>query len=348
MTASNSWLAGALFLACAYPAAALADPSAAAAPPSEEQVQAARIPYREARELHRQGKVKEALEKALEAYRMASTPVTALEAGQLLVERGRLVEARDIVRSIAAFAVSPRESDKGREARQEAAALASTLDARIPKIAIASAPQGVDVALDGKPIVASDPPAWLGVDPGAHSLVVRSGDRPCATLAITLAEAEARTVDLREATAACHREGAVTATAESPAPAPPPVVMPPSGAEVVPPPASAHHESARSGWRWTGLAVAGAGVAAIGVGGGIALAAKGAYDSVATECPPVGCSSSAYSVRESARSQADAATAVVVGGAIVAASGLLLFVLAPSASSSIAVGAGNVRIAVRF
>ena len=37
-----------------------------------------------------------------EAYRIASTPVTALEAGQLLVEGGRLVE-RAIVRSVRLF-----------------------------------------------------------------------------------------------------------------------------------------------------------------------------------------------------------------------------------------------------
>ena len=142
-------------------------PRYAGLPPSEEQVQSARVPYHEARELHRQGRLKEALERALEAYRIASTPVTALEAGQLLVEAGRLVEARDIVRSVAAFPVSPRESDKGREARQGAAALRRRFGRAHSEDRDRGARRpGVDVALDGKPLAASDPTAWLGVDPG--------------------------------------------------------------------------------------------------------------------------------------------------------------------------------------
>ncbi len=344
------------WLAC--PATAWADPPATpVSPPSEEQVQSARVPYHEARELHRQGRLKEALERALEAYWIASTPVTALEAGQLLVEGGRLVEARDIVRSVAAFPVSPRESDKGREARQGATALGTALDARIPKIAIAGRATGMDVALDGKPLAASDPTAWLGVDPGAHAVVVRAGDRTCATINVTLAEAESRTIDLRDAASACRKELALPpptpASAESvapqPAPAPPPSATKPETT------APATGSPPGNGWRWAGIAIAGAGAVAVGVGGGIALAAKGSYDSVASQCPADGCTASGYSVRQSARSQADVATGIMIGGAVAAAGGLLLVVFTPSSGSGsdvghpvVGVGLGNVRIAVRF
>jgi hypothetical protein len=303
--------------------------------------------------------LKEALEKALEAYRIASTPVTALEAGQLLVERGRLVEARDIVRSISAFAISPRESDKGREARQDAATLAATLDSRIPKIAIAGSPPGVEVTLDGKPLATNDPTAWLGVDPGPHALVARSGDRTCASMSLTLAEAEARTIDLHDSTSACRKELSLPVPTENPAPlaSPPPTFAPIKPEATTPreaPPSTPERDTARSVWGWAGAGVAGAGVAAIGVGGGIALAAKGSYDSVASQCVPAGCTSPAYNVRESARSQADAATAVMIGGAIAAAGGVLLFALAPSAGQSdasrtvVGLGPGSVRIAVPF
>ena len=66
-----------------------------------------------ARELHRQGLVREALAKALDAYRTAPTPVTAFETGELLVEAGRLVEARDLLRAIPLLPVSPREVGQG-------------------------------------------------------------------------------------------------------------------------------------------------------------------------------------------------------------------------------------------
>jgi hypothetical protein len=137
MTVSSSaWLGAALVVFACVPAHA----DSAAPLPSEEKVNAARVLYHDARELERAGKVKEALEKALQAYDTAATPVTALEVATLLVQTQRLVEARNMARSIATMPISPRESDKGREARQQAASLADALDARIPKIAEASAP----------------------------------------------------------------------------------------------------------------------------------------------------------------------------------------------------------------
>lgn len=201
MTASSRRLALALALACTTPTLARAEPPAA--PPTEAQVEAARALYRDARELHKQGRLKEAIEKALEAYRTAATPVTALEAGSLLVEAGRFVEARDLLRAVALLPVSPRESEKGREARQQAAQLAASLDARIPKIAVAERPRGADVLLDGKPLAQGDSNAWQGVDPGPHTIVVRVGERACATITATLAEGEERTIDLHDAAKTC-------------------------------------------------------------------------------------------------------------------------------------------------
>jgi hypothetical protein len=361
MTESNRRLAPALLVAglvvtmTSAPGAAFAD-GPAPSPPTEELVQAARVPYREARELQRQGKSREALERALEAYRIAATPVTALEAGQLLVDAGRLVEARDVVRSVALFPVSPRESEKGRESRQEAAALGATLDARIPKVAIAGRPAGVDVLFDGKPLVASDPTAWLGVDPGVHALVVRAAERTCTTINVTLAEAEARTIDLHDAAATCRPPEPVAET-NQPLPAPPPPLQPPpparaSSVSAAPPPAPS--EATSTPWKWVGVAIAGAGAIGIGVAGGIALDAKSKYDGVASECPPAGCSLAGFDARENARSQADVATAVMVVGAAALAGGALLFILAPSSGSSeaghpvVGIGPGSVRLSVSF
>jgi len=342
-TASNSWLLAALLLA--VPATARADVTPPT--PTPEQVEAAKVLYHEARELHRQGKLKEALERALEAYRTASTPVTALEAAQLLIEAGQLVEARDITRAVALFPPSPRESDKGRDARQEAATLAGTLDARIPKIAIAGRPAGVDVMLDGRPFAGSDPTAWQGLDPGTHTLTVRADDRVCTTINVTLAEGEARTIDLHDVAVSCRVEPAPpseslpTPTAAAPAPA---------SAPRAPPPEPTSSGGSESALRWVGVAVGGAGVVAIGVGGGVALAAKSRYDSVAAECPARGCTSSAYAVRESARSRADAATGTMIAGAAALGGGVLLFVLAPNAHAAarVGIGPGSVRLTVSF
>jgi hypothetical protein len=326
-------------MALLVPVAARADPPAA--PPSEAQVEAARALYHDARELHKEGRLKEAVDKGLEAYRTAATPITALEAGELLVEAGRLVQARDMVRGVAMIPVSPRESDKGRDARQQAAALAGQLDMRIPKIALADRPRGVEVLLDGRPLALADATAWQGVDPGPHALLVRVDERPCTTISLPLGEGEERTIDLHDVASACR-----PAPAPSPAPAPaPPAASGPT--QVLPPPGQGG--SVDGPWRWVGAAIAGAGAVAVGVGGTLALSAKSDYDSVAPECPARGCNQDGYDVRQRARSRADVATVTMGLGAAALLGGALVWWLGPGAGrASVGVGAGDVSLRWTF
>lgn len=97
--------------------------------------------------------------------------------------------------------------------------------------------------------------------------------------------------------------------------------------------------------RWVGLGIVGAGVVAIGVGGGLALGAKSQYDSVAAQCPSQGCTQAGFDTRNDARSRADVATVVMVVGAAVAASGVVLWLLEPSQRASVGVGPGTARVA---
>jgi hypothetical protein len=343
MTASSSrWLI--LALALLVPVVASADPQPAT--PTEDQVEAARVAYREARELHRQGKLKEALDRALDAYRTAATPVTALEAGQILVELGRLVEARDVLRGVATMPVSPRESDKGRDARQQASMLGSSLDPRIPKIALAGRPADVDVRLDGRPLASRDPTAWEGVDPGPHALVVRVDDKTCTTINITLAEGETRTIDLHDAAIACRPPAIASVAAPSPIAVPPAAVAAPPTTRDVP-----AAESSTGTLRWTGLVIAGAGVVAVGIGGYLALSAKHDYDAVSGECPARGCSTDGYDARQSARSRGDVATVTMGIGAAAVAGGALVWAFgsdsqSDSARARVAVGPGSVWLRV--
>jgi hypothetical protein len=328
-----AWLA---LLALLVPLTARAQSQAT--PPGEEQVEAARGLYREARELHKQGRLKEALAKALDAYRTAATPVTALETGELLVEAGRLVEARDLLRAITLMPVSPRESDKGREARQQAAALGAQLDMRIPKIAFADRPPGVALVLDGRPVASTDAMAWQGVDPGAHALLVRVDDRPCTTVNLALSEGEERTIDLHDAATACR---------PPPPPHPPALApLPEPGRPPAAPPEPRSVVASASPWPWIGGAVAGAGVIAIGAGGGLALNAKSSYDSVASQCTARGCSQDGFDVRNSSRAQADVATVVMGIGAAAVVGGGLTWWLAPAAhgGAQAVIGPGSVGV----
>ena len=334
MTASNRvWFVGpiAFFLSVG----ARADPVPPL--PTEEQITAARALYREARDLEREGKPKEALEKALAAYKTAPTPVTALEAARLLVEQQQLIDARDIARAVALLVVGPRETDKGREARDQAAALADAIDARIPKIAIGGRPAGVDVLLDGKPIPA-DAMAWQGIDPGLHGLELRFGNHTCATLQVALGEGEDRTVDLREASLACLPK-APEAVPVAPVPMQHAVLarMPDESA------ADAH---AAHPWRPVAGVVAGLGVVSFGIGSYLALSAQSDYRSVDSQCTP-DCTRPAFNTRTSARSRADVATVVMISGAAVAGAGVILWLGDPGHSRPrVALGPTSVALVV--
>ncbi len=339
-----------LALALLVPITARADPPTA--PPSEDEVELAKGMYKEARELERQGRTKEALDKALEAYRTAATPCTGLEAGQLLIEQGRLVESRDILRAVPMMPVSPRETDRGKECRQQSSVVAASLDSRIPKLAVSGRPKGVDLLLDGKILPPSESAAWQGVDPRPHTLLVRTEDRTCSTITVSLAEGEVRTIDLHDVAASCHLE---------PPPVEPPrtvpIARPPAaGGESTPPPPQppAPEHTTPGPLKWVGLTLGGVGVVALGIGGALALTAKSDYQSVATECPGNVCDSHGYNVRVDARARADWATGTMVVGGLAAAGGLLMWLLAPDESSRssdaarvhLTVGPGAVGLAV--
>ncbi len=339
MTASNrAWLLAALVLLT--PRLAWSDPPAT--PPSEDQVEAGRDLYRQAKDLQRDGKTKEALERSLEAYRVAPTPVTAVLVALLLQGAGRLVEARETARGVGGMPLSPRETDKGREARQQAAVIAASLDARIPKVAVAGLPSGAEVLLDGKPMGATDSAAWRGVDPGTHALLVRLAGKTCTSVHLTLGEGEERTIDLHDVAASCPTDPTPMPTL---APAPAPARSP------APEPAPAPTPDADDGhaWRIGGVAVGGLGLVAIGIGTVVAITAKHDYDAVAAECPTAGCNEGGFNARNDARSRGDIATGVIVGGAAAVVGGALMWWLAPRSASpqvggQVTVGPGSVRV----
>ena len=350
-----TYLLAALVVSC--PGMALAEPPAVA--PSQEQVESARAPFHEARELHRQGKLNEAVARILDAYHLASTPVIACEAGKLLVEAGRLVEGRDILQEVPALPVSPRETEAGRAARREAAMLAQQLATRVAEVEIAGTPVGVDLLLDGKPMPLVDAAARQPADPGAHTLVVRSDGQVCRSIAMTLAEGDTRTINLHDIALPCSSAPAAADTS-----APPEAASDGSFAQHAAPssPAAAVPDGERtrgsepstgSAWRLAGAGLAAAGAVTIGIGLYVMLHAKGDYDSVSSACPPRGCSVDAFESRQKAHDSANTATVVMtVGAAAVAGGGVLWFVLgrsrraADASSPRVGVGIASVSLLV--
>ncbi len=257
----------------------------------------------------------------------------------MLVEDGKLVKARDIVRGVSGLPMSPRESDAGRDARRQAALLASELDARVPKISLAERPRDVDVLLDGRPFAPADSSAWQGVDPGAHTIVVRANEHACASIAITLTEGQVRTIDLRDAALSCRPPGeaAWLRTASSrgePASSPAP-----------------RSERGPVTWPWGGVALAGVGVVAAGIGAYVLVRTKADYDSVGAGCTPSGCDPAAFDVRHRAHEQANIATVAAGVGVAAIGGGILWLVLgrpsqSDAASPRLGIGPASVSFVI--
>lgn len=154
-------------------------PSGSAAPPTAAAKAEAQRLYVEGKALRDQGKTAEALDRFRRGHDLAPTPVTRLELARTLVAVGRLIEAHRLADAVAALPVTPTETGKGRKAREEAAALAGDLAARIPRVTLTVTPAGTDAAvtLDGHPVSKELLGGEQDVDPGEHVAVARIGER---------------------------------------------------------------------------------------------------------------------------------------------------------------------------
>jgi hypothetical protein len=185
------------------------------------------------------------------------------------------------------------------------------IDKRVPRLTVnvpAGAPPDLVVKRDGVALVAATLGSPMPVDPGAHTLETSAPGHDPSTASVTLAEGESKTV--------AATLGPVNAAAAS---------LPPAAGEPAPGPA-APGAAAESGGMgplfWTGVVVAGVGVVAGGVFGGVAASKAGGLSG---ECPNHVCSSSGaqsdYSSAKSMALVADVAFGVAGAGAVVAVVG---------------------------
>lgn len=227
----------------------LGAPAWAAEPTAADSESALQL-YKEGKALRDKGDQQAALVKLKAAYALVQTPITALELGKTQVALGQLVEAREVLLSVARIPVRTNESAKAAEARTEAEALAAELRPRLASITVR--PKGT---VDGTPKISVDgvviPPDAATVprfvNPGAHVVVMESGAQR-AQAEITLADGQSREVELEMP--------ARDATQPVAPVVPPPSVQPEPG------PSVERHRTTSP------LVYAGFGAAAVGVGVG--------------------------------------------------------------------------------
>ena len=289
----------------------------AAAAPTAADMETARTLFTEGKALREKGDLPAALERFRAAHALGRTPITAVELGRTLVQMGRLTEGREVLLEVTHIAADPNESPARLAARRDALELVDSLRTRIPSLVITftDLPSGApapSVVIDGAPV----PPAAITlprkVDPGPHEVIA------------TFARGRQRTVKVDA------KEGAtvpvvftVGADAQPLAPPVAAVVAPPPkvGADAAPPPAPAAHGSVPA-LTWVGLSVAGAGVVAGAITGGVVLSKASTIkndDAAAGGCKDTPHTCTSVSSAKTLSTVSDVSFALAGAGAILAA-----------------------------
>jgi hypothetical protein len=247
------------------------------------------------------------------------------EVGQRLLLARRFVESRPhLIACGRAACPAPVTRDCAERLRQAEASMATVL--LVAKRADGSDVQGASVYADGAPSPAPLDGAAIDMDPGMHTFRFVLPGAPDVVREVTVQQgARLQNVTVTfapapDATQVPSSSGAGTAISAVPEPAPPPPSPPRSS----------------SGWKTVAYVVGGvglAGLAAGGVLGAVALSAssreKSDCNSNLGACNNVGAARSDY---DTAGSLADASTVAFVAGGVLAAAGVVIWLVAPSPS----------------
>ena len=281
--------------------------------------------FKQGRALIKQNKFAEACEKFQKSQELDPQLGTLFNIAQCEEKIGKLASALAAYREVVA-------KDSNAQRRALAAEYQSKLEPRVAKIVvqIAKPPASLVVTLDtptgGKPI---DPNVPTEVDMGDYSVIARAdGYRELSTKITVSKEGETTTVPL--ALALVHGAEPVTTQPAQPQPPPHETDTP-------------HAHSSRATYGKIGVVVGGAAVA-----GGVVLGvlANGAWSDAKAVCGGTTCPTQmqvdqANQHVNDARSYGNLSTAFVIGGLVVAGTGLALWLTAPTNEHAVRVEASS-------
>jgi hypothetical protein len=158
-------------------------------PTSEQQLKAAREMFQDAYKDEQEKRYADALDKFQRVAAVKESASVRYRIGSVLEQLGRLREARDSFRALAASKPSLTQPEK--EIADNAAERAHLLDKKIPRVLLrlqANAPADARVSIDGAPVPASTTPHSIELDPGEHHILASSPTSQPSETKVTLAE----------------------------------------------------------------------------------------------------------------------------------------------------------------
>ena len=307
----------------------------ASATPTPADAAAAQAAYDRGKQLLSAGKYAEACAKLEESQKLDPGAGTQYHLADCWEHVGRTASAWAAFLDVAAASKAAGRADRETVSRGRAAAL----EARLSRLTIAVAAKdtpGLQIRRDGQVV---GPALWetpIPVDLGTHAITATATGK------------QLWQGKLDVATEGANATITVPALIDAPAEGSQPLSGATRSGRGTSLPLA--EEPRKSFWSQStiGLVVGGAGVVAMGAAIPIALAAKAKYDDAKTQCASTGgCDPQGATTNDSAISLGNAATAVLVAGAVVAAAGGVVWLTAPSARASKQTDARRTRVDTR-
>lgn len=282
-------------------------------------------------ELMEAGKIGEGCDKLEQSQNIERGIGTSLYLAECYEKAGRTASAWGLFREASSEAQARGETERALAGKRRA----DNLEPLLSRLTLHVAPEGMvpglEVLRDGKLVQEGLWNVSVPVDPGEHRVQARA---PGYAEWAAVVKVEGNSATATASVPALTPLGAPSVPAGTAAPLPSPVTTSPSPAL-----ASHDHEPRHAGatQRTMGLLIGGVGVVALGVGGFFGLRAISKNDDAKKHCPRGGgtiCDDPAgESLAGEAQDAARLANVFVIGGAIAAAGGAVLFFAAPSDTS---------------
>ncbi len=270
--------------------------------------------FDEARDLAKANKWPEACEKLAASKTLSPRMLTTYRLadcheriGKTASAHAGFVEAADLAKATGDSTKQQDALDRAKKVEGKLARVTLELPADEPAIAI---------KIDDVAIAAALAREKLPLDPGEHTLVATAPGKESKTVTFTVPEGPSVT------TVTVPPLVGETKKVEKKVEEPPP-----------PPPIEEPRPASGSGLKTVGFVALGVGAVGLGVGTALGLSAKSLDGDAEELCTARGCSAEGKQLNDDARSRGNLATVVFTAGAVIAVTGLVLVLVAPSKKS---------------